>query len=133
MGPVWDFNLSMGNADYHEGWMPNSWIVYTIPVPFWWHRLLEDESFARQFADRWRALRKDTLATANIMATIDKTARLLDEAQARNFQKWSILGRYVWPNPRPFPRSYKGEVRRLKSFLAVRAKWIDGQIGSIGR
>ncbi len=128
MGPVWDFNLSMGNADYYNGWKPNGWIVYTTPVPFWWRRLLADENFARQFADRWHELRRDTLATANIMATIDGTAELLDEAQARNFQRWQILGRYVWPNPRPLPRSYEGEVKRLKKFLAGRAKWIEQSV-----
>jgi len=133
MGPVWDFNLSMGNADYADGWRPDGWIVNTIPVPFWWHRLLKDEAFARQFADRWRELRKDALATANIMSTIDKTAELLDEAQARNFQRWQILGQYVWPNPRPLLRSYEGEVKKLKSFLAARVKWIDRRIGSVGR
>jgi hypothetical protein len=25
MGPVWDYNLSLGNADYLEGWRPTGW------------------------------------------------------------------------------------------------------------
>ena len=51
----------------------------------------------------------------------------------RNFQRWPILGRYVWPNPRPIPRNYKGEIKRLKKFLANRAEWIDKRISSVGR
>ena len=133
MGPVWDFNLSMGNADYFEGWKPDGWMVYTTPVPFWWHQLLADRTFAKQFADRWRELRKDTLATAKIMATIDETVELLDEAQRRNFQRWPIFGQYIWPNPYPLPRSYEGEIKRLKSFLKARVEWIDGRIGTVGR
>ena len=25
MGPIWDYNLSFGNADYYDGWNPEGW------------------------------------------------------------------------------------------------------------
>ena len=45
MGPVWDFNLSMGNSSFNEGWKTDGWLIYTNRVPFWWDRLLKDRNF----------------------------------------------------------------------------------------
>jgi hypothetical protein len=55
-------------------------------------------------------------------------ATRLDEAQARNFSTWPILGAYVWPNPSPIPSSYAGEIDELKAFIAARLEWLDGSI-----
>ena len=50
MGPVWDFNLALGNADYCGGGETNLWAYkfnercsqdYWL-IPFWWERLLQD-------------------------------------------------------------------------------------------
>lgn len=128
MGPVWDFNISMGNANYSSGSRPDGWVIYTNHVPFWWHRLLSDKNFKRQLVKRWRKLRRDELSTANIIGTIDRTVEHLAEAQKRNFERWPVLGRGVWPNPRPYPRTYLAEVRRLKTWLKTRLKWIDRNI-----
>ncbi|MCH8903959.1 MAG: CotH kinase family protein, partial [Bacteroidetes bacterium] len=46
-GPVWDFNLAFGNADYYVGWLTNGWEVDFnkyfksdgLQNPFWWQRL----------------------------------------------------------------------------------------------
>jgi hypothetical protein len=58
-------------------------------------------------------------------------ALVLNESQERNFQRWSILGVYVWPNPNPIPTTYIGEVTKLKQWFADRLAWIDGQITPI--
>ena len=131
MGPVWDFNISMGNANYNSGSRPDGWVIYTNHVPFWWNRLLSDENFKRQLVKRWGELRRDELSTANIIGTIDQTVEYLAEAQKRNFEKWPVLGRGVWPNPRPYPRTYSAEVAHLKAWLETRLKWIDRNIESL--
>lgn len=130
MGPVWDFNLSMGNAGFNEGWKTDGWLIYTNPVPFWWDRLLQDKNFTRKLAKRWTELRKDILATSKLFKEIDQTAELLSEPQKRNFQRWRVLGRRVFANPTWGAPTYRKEVEQMKMWLHARLKWIDRYIVS---
>lgn len=128
MGPVWDFNLSMGNTVFHNGWETDSWLIYTNPVPFWWNRLLSDENFKQRLVKKWKTLRKNELATSEILGEIDKTAEYLSKAQKRNFQRWRVLGRSLFANPGPGPPTYQGEVDEMKTWLQTRLKWMDKHI-----
>ena len=130
MGPVWDFNLSMGNSSFNEGWKTDGWLIYTNPVPFWWDRLLQDKHFTQKLAKRWKALRKDELATSKLLDEIDQTAKFLSEAQKRNFQRWPVLGRSVFGNPTRGLPTYQQEVKQMKTWLQARLKWIDMHIAS---
>ena len=130
MGPVWDFNLSMGNASFNQGWKTDGWLIYTNPVPFWWDRLLQDKNFTQKLAKRWKVLRKDRLATSKLLDEIDQTAKLLSEAQARNFQKWPVLSRTMFGNPNRGDATYQQEVKQIKTWLNARLEWMDEHIGS---
>jgi len=68
------------------------------------------------------------LSDRNINKIIDSYAKELSEAQIRNFDKWIILGKCVWPNPKPYPETYEEEIKRLKHWLNYRCKWIDENI-----
>ena len=127
-GPVWDFNLSTGNTVIHNGWETDSWLIYTNPIPFWWHRLLSDENFKRKLVKRWKTLRKNELATSEILGEIDRTAEYLSEAQERNFQKWRVLGRTIFGNRGPGKPTYQGEVQAMKTWLQARLQWMDKNI-----
>jgi len=127
-GPVWDFNLSSGNTVFHDGWETDSWLVYTNPVPFWWHRLLTDKSFKAKLVKRWKTLRKSELATTKILDEIDQTTEFLSEAQKRNFQRWRVLGSSLFGNPGPGRLTYQGEVDDMKSWLQTRLQWMDKNI-----
>lgn len=139
MGPIWDFNLSSGNASYGGVWHEKEWILtdrdarFAFSVPFWWDRLLEDPHFRRQLVTRWRALRKSVLQTRLLIETIDQTAVQLQQAQQRNFQRWPLWNRYVWPNPRPYAANYDEAVDRLKTWLRKRGAWMDDNIETLGR
>ena len=130
MGPVWDFNLSMGNSIFYNAWETSNWLIYTNPVPFWWERLLADENFKQRLVKRWKALRKNELATSKLLGEIDRTAEYLSEAQTRNFERWPVLGRPVFGNPGPYLPTYKQEVQQLKTWLQARLKWMDQHIKS---
>jgi hypothetical protein len=56
----------------------------------------------------------------------------LNEAQARNFQRWPILGRTVWPN-HFVGGSYEEEVQWMKNYIETRFAWIDAQFVSAPR
>ncbi len=134
-GPVWDFNLAFGNADYYDG-AATSGFRYeadlrgdSYPVPFWWTRLAESERFADKTALRWAELRTGPMHEDSLMAAIDATAALLDESQARNFIRWPVLGRYVWPNAY-VGDTYAQEVDYLKRWLRERLAWMDAELNS---
>ncbi len=129
-GPVWDFNLAYGNADYYDGSNTAGFQVDfnqrndPFPMPFWWPKLSQSSGFQAMLAERWSALRKGFLHTDSVLATIDANAALLGEAQVRNFQRWPVLGTYVWPNMY-IGYTYASEVRYLKTWLRNRLTWLD--------
>ena len=132
MGPVWDFNLSMGNADYCEGYQTTGWayeynyVCNKDPwlVPFWWERLIDDPVFRGELKCRWFSLRKTSLSTESMLNYIDKQVIDLEEAPHRNFRRWPILGKDIWPNKYVF-KSYLEEIAFLKQWLTDRLEWLD--------
>ena len=141
MGPVWDYNGSLGNADYFDAWDPEGWHHENPEFPadnpqgyLWYERLFEDPAFIARYAERWRELRAGALATDALLADIDEAAALLQRPAARNFERWPILGRYVWPNDDGHGRrgSYDEEVDYLRQWLLARLAWMDAQLGAGG-
>jgi hypothetical protein len=92
----------------------------------WFRRLFEDPDFAQKYVDRWGTVRTNQFAVPKILARIDELAHLLDKAQARNYRKWRILGRPVWPNYY-VGQSYADEVEYMKNWIQQRLHWIDRQ------
>ena len=137
-GPMWDFNLSYGNADYcaafdTTGWQYNFAAVcpdFTTEPPNWWPVLLEDSGYQQLVKCRWNELRATILNTDSINAWIDSVANYLDESQARNFEKWDILGTYV--NWNYFVGdTYAEEIDYLKWWFQARSSWLDENLPSI--
>lgn len=135
MGPIWDFNIAMGNANFCLGSSPTGWVIdYNDACPddawlvgYWWERLLSDENFARAVIDRWQTLRQTSFSIANIHQIIDDNAALLNESQTRNYQQWDILGEWVWPNDF-VGQTYTSEVHYLKTWFSDRVNWMDNNI-----
>ena len=134
MGPIWDYNGSLGNADYFEAWDPEGWHHQNPSFPEdnpngyrWYERLFEDPAFVQRYAQRWQTLRAGPLATEQLMQDIDNTAAMLSEAATRNFERWNVLGQYVWPNDEGAEErmTYQEEIDYLKSWLALRLAWMD--------
>ena len=127
-GPVWDYDLSLGNADYNTGWMPDGWyysILSDSDYPYY-RRLFEDPDFAQAYVDRWTELRRDVLSEDRLIGDIDDAAAYLDEAQRRNFQRWPVLGVELWPNWY-VGATYADELNFMRTWLDGRLAWIDSQ------
>jgi subtilisin-like proprotein convertase family protein len=137
MGPVWDYDIAWGNADYNGGDVTSGYAYqFNSPsagqqVPFWWNRLIQDPYFKNNLRCRWNNLRTNLLSTANLYNWIDSIGVILDESQARNFVQWPILGVYVWPNPLPLPTTYSGVKQELKNWIVTRAAWLDMNLPGI--
>jgi hypothetical protein len=105
MGPVWDFNGSLGNADYFESFETQGWHYENPEFPAdnpsgfrWYERLLEDPAFQERISARWTMFRQGPWSDEALVRDIDAAAALLSEVQVRNFQRWPVLGERVWPN-----------------------------------
>jgi hypothetical protein len=132
MGPIWDYNLAFGNADYYDGWNPEGWQMDVelgndgFKIPFWWYRIWDDTTYVTAFNQRWHVLRQSIFSEDNIINLIDSATTLIDDAQARNFQRWPVLDEYVWPNAY-VGGSYANEIEYLKNWIHVRLEWMDEQ------
>lgn len=139
MGPIWDYNLTYGNANYCNGNSYQDWsynfnrVCSTdgYQIPFWWDRLLTDRRFANNVRIKYQTLRKTVLKTERIQAYIDSVANVLTEARTRNFQRWPVIGVYVWPNGY-VGQTYQQEIDYLKTWVKNRLEWMDNAIVPFG-
>lgn len=129
-GPIWDFNLTYGNADYFNGWSAygfqydanlgnDSW-----QNPFWWNKLMVDQSFVSKLKKRWTLLRKNELSNQRITFVIDSLTNVIAEAKDRNYQRWQIMGVKIWPNYY-VGYSYASEVDWMKNWISDRLTYLD--------
>ena len=126
--PIWDWNLSVGNANGKQGWIPEYWLWPQLDDKelSWYRRLFDDPDFGQSYVDRWSELRTNIFASQRVQARIDELAALLKESQKRNFEKWPIIGRSI--NPNYFVgSSYEDEVAWMKKFFVTRLDWIEKQ------
>ncbi len=140
-GPAWDYDLAFRNANYCQGSNVDGWAYQfnnVCPgdgaglIPFWWNRLMLDTAFTGDLRCRWKGVRQTVISNDHLNHVIDSIVTLTNEARQRHFQRWPILGQYIWPNPNPIPSSYAGEISMLKEWLANRLSWIDYNIPNAG-
>jgi CotH protein. len=137
-GPVWDFNIALGNAGYctaqsTAGWIidfnqhcpDDSWIIQ-----FWWKKMWDDPAYRAQLKARWLELRAGPLSNANIFHKLDSLTQTVQEAQVRNFERWPILYDWVWPNVfccGPFDQ----HTAFLRNWLQARLFWMDNALKTL--
>jgi subtilisin-like proprotein convertase family protein len=135
MGPVWDYDLAYGNANYCEAWDHTGFSFDfntvcgddTWQIPFWWNRMMEDTLFQNNLRCRWENLKPIVFDTLIINQYLDSMATRLNESQIRNYNQWPIIGTYVWPNYF-IGNSYQAEVDTLKWWIKQRFEWLDANI-----
>lgn len=130
-GPAWDFNLGYGNVDYWQPGIVSTGYVYTLVNTtsesrmFWWKRLMSDPYFANLAKTRYQWLRLHAITNEFLNNTIDSSINVLGDAISRNYERWPILGTYVWPNHNWQGNDYSDEVNYVKNFLFLRLGWLD--------
>jgi len=146
-GPLWDFNISLGNADYGSGETPTGWLYDGAngTGQLWYPRLHADPDYKLATWDRYWQMRRTFLATDAVMATINRhMATLLDgytglvsnrppatiqNPVARHLRKWPRLGIRDWPNPAAETKikTWQAEVDYMKTWISNRLAWLDNQ------
>jgi len=150
--PIWDWNLSFGNADYLQGGLTNGW--YYTQTGGADHTFLRsllggsalpaaggDPDFIQKVIDRWGVLRTNVFHPDQVLGRIDEIATLLKDNDApaspvtRNFAKHNNLNTYLWPNPVGPPAwhvdytqpTYDLIISEMKNWTKGRFLWIDEQ------
>jgi hypothetical protein len=132
-GPLWDFNLGWGNANYCQGGQTSGWEINFNSVcqgnganmnPFWLNRMLQDSVFANNLNCRWSDLRTTILSDEKLTNYIDSLGSILTEPAERNYDRWPILGAYIWPN-NFIGNTYQEELNYMKNWILGRTAWMD--------
>ncbi len=138
-GPVWDFDWAWknmnDNCDIFAAMDGSGW-AYKVneckdwPVaPGWMVRLLDDKSFQDELFTRYTTLRKTFLSEESLNQYVDSVALLVDDAQARHYERWPILGINVGtPEVDYQPDTYAGEIAKFKDWIQKRLTWLDANM-----
>ncbi|MCX8155978.1 MAG: immunoglobulin domain-containing protein [Verrucomicrobiae bacterium] len=142
MEPIWDWNLSFGNANYLDGGRTNNWYYPLISSTehIWLRRLISepgDPDFQQAIADRWAELAAGVFNLSNVLARVDELSAFLAEPIARDLARWPRLARYLWPNPNGSaggwhvdyqnPSTHAAIIAQMKTWITGRFNWIDQQ------
>jgi hypothetical protein len=131
-GPVWDHNLCYGNVDYFEKARSTNDFAYTNigategHCMHWWYRLMQDPAYVWNLQKRYSGFRESVLRTEAIMAYINDQVAYLGDAIDRNFNRWPILGVWVWPNYY-VGDTFENEINYLKNWITARLQFLDSQ------
>lgn len=131
LGPLWDFNLAYGNVNYCESQYTEGWAYEHSSAcgntPLWWPRFLEDPYFRDRLRCRYDSLRETVLSNAALIGFMDDVPAMIGSGVDRNYDKWPILGRYIWPNFF-IGHTYQEEINFMKQWLIGRLLWMDENI-----
>lgn len=140
MGPAWDYNLSFGNADYYDGFLPQGWVYNKLELtegtpdyfqtPFWWGKLMKDSVFVNSVKRRWNTLRKSTLNPPLIFKFMDSTTVALKDPMQRNFGRFPLYGKKVWPNYF-VGNNANEELFWMENWISARITWLDAAIAKL--
>ena len=122
MGPIWDFDLSIGG---HNSNSINSTQNWYLKDSYWNKYIFLDSVMAQARTQYWTDNKK-TIASTIEMA--DSIQVLLNEASKNNFKRWNILQSTEYSCHLHSYRTYKEAVDDLKKWLEERIAWIDAHI-----
>lgn len=132
-GPIWDYNLALGNAEYCQGSNPNIWEYLgdcSYNNPFWWQKLMNNTEFRNLVKCKWYEQRDNVYNVERLHELIDNSTREMEGAIGRNFARWPVIGQYVWPNALVFG-TYSEEVGFVKDYIKNRWDFIDNNIPGV--
>jgi len=121
---VWDFDITMGNCNYTGFEKPEGWQMKGAK---WYNKMFQDPSFVREVKERWNELYPQI---RQVPEFVEEQIALLDGAQHRNFERWDILGIYVWPNA-VWLGSYDAEVDFFLDYYSKRVEWLNKQLNAL--
>jgi hypothetical protein len=140
-GPVWDFDWAFKNlatCNIFEAADGSGWAHLINDCPTdnystgWYLRLLQDSTFANEMRCVYENYRMNILDTTQLFSYIDSVHALLQNAQARHYQRWPLLGSSGFaPELDPIATTYSVEIEKLKSWITLRLAWLDENLPGV--
>ena len=133
MGPLWDYDLALGNADYPTSnqALPIGWYLVNregySQLP-WYKSLMTMNDFYEDFRTRYIELSDTNIKYAfNCIELIRESIR---PAAHKNFGRWNILYQYVWPNPPDIVarHTWDSQLDFVSDFWSLRNAWMYDQL-----
>lgn len=118
MGPLWDFDIALGNVDYNGNQSPDG---FWIRGASWISRMFEDPAFVAKVRERFDNFNAQL---SSVYSHINAKATYLKYAAVENNNLWGTFYTYTWPNYAIWG-AYQNEVEYMKQFLSHRMAWLD--------
>lgn len=118
-GPVWDFDLSGGNAIQEPLCMDP--IEFYVVFHKWIWKMYQDPAFKQKIHDVWKQYRTPIFDQLKL---IDQMAAKLDKSQKANFLLWPNFSDPNWCVVQG-KTTYAAHIAWLKEFMNVRINWFD--------
>lgn len=134
-GPMWDFDLAMGNAycvkgfEAWSGFNPYNVLNVNANSNPWFCHALSKSWFRDLVKKRWNKLQGQINA---LPKSVIKEAQTNYKSYCRNFERWDVLGKQVYIEPVEISAltTFKMHYNYLSSWLDNRIKWLTGYINS---
>lgn len=125
-GPIWDFDLALGNAGYDDVDKTYGWHIRPSP---WFDRLFQDPAFKEKVKVRWNSVKAEG-KFEYIFLYAEARATWLDKQQKKNYMLWSITDVADWISHGTHggTGSYEAEVKEMIRWQRERYKWIDAEL-----
>lgn len=140
MGPLWDFNLAIGNLSYYGMHKTSSWLYKkrhsSIKHAFWFKALINNETFRNLMISRYFELRSplNMLSIDSLFSLIDQNVFSLRGGFHRDHKRWRHTRNFVeggflstWKKG----KTPEDHIIILKEWLQKRILWIDSNINNI--
>ncbi len=132
-GPVWDFDLSAGNADTddRDPYFPTPEYLYVGTDYYqysqqhrWFVMLMQQEWFYKRVEARWNEITEELAA---LPAYVRAVAALYSEEFDENFERWPIFGQKINREPMEVRmlKSHDEHAEYLALWLEERIAWLD--------
>lgn len=134
-GPVWDYDLSMGNASEIYPYYVNSDTTKDSTTEFycnkfWYFYINQIPEFQRDVKARFAALQPvfENMTTDNELGPnrIDAYCSVYKDAFARNYTVWNVADANSGGEKTPLP-SYEENVEFLRQWIQKRNEWLKEQ------
>jgi hypothetical protein len=128
-GPLWDFDLAIGNADYID-YGPENFYGMRRYKNRMFKLMMDIPEIREQFALKYRDFYDEVLPV--IFDMIPVVASSIQALANRNFTRWDIMGNYVWPNPWEVwsLTTHPLQVTYVINYLSSRSVWLYHAVGT---
>lgn len=124
-GPVWDFDLILGNTITSEVPTYDGFRMYNT---VWFDQMFKDPYFVKRYKARYKTLRETVLSVEHLNEVIDEGLNELGPALERNRERW-----YTVEAGYKYDVDSMGEIEKIKEYLKNRLEWMDENLSILLR